>query len=505
MSDHADFNENASNRTFTAPYTSTHPVPTVQRYHERQQHRREEEQSSTVDKEESIENQDRSYTSHNRNSKESISTDGSPEKEERRQNTEAKHDGDDGTREDTQQTVTSTQNPRQKRKNMKHVNRDHDTRQVTDPVTHLPVTIHDLTEKELKDAPENLPPTGSEPRSFTGLSAASKSDSQLNSEHNEAEEKHKGMERLFPPPEFNAVKDELVSIYQFALTVGLSAVVVIFLSIVLASHLLGGGLISQSSQVTSSWLDLLIKSTALLLIGGVLGGSLIWVLREWLDNKANDIWDDEVWAASRAQEHDRAHSSTPESTQWLNSLVASIWPLINPDLFASLADTLEDVMQASLPRMVRMISVEDLGQGSEAIRILGVQFLPTGAAAKSVSVDGRVKSTKGDSDRIVSGEGKVDDETEHQSEERNQDEKPSGQENKGDGQEENVAEGMEAEEGDFVNMEISFSYRASGSGRGIKKKAKNAHLFLAFYLPGGIKFRKYLTACPCTSFLHYND
>ncbi len=33
-------------------------------------------------------------------------------------------------------------------------------------------------------------------------------------------------------------------------------------------------------------------------------------------------------------------------------------------------------MQASLPKLVRMVSVEDLGQGSESFRILGVRWLP---------------------------------------------------------------------------------------------------------------------------------
>lgn len=44
---------------------------------------------------------------------------------------------------------------------------------------------------------------------------------------------------------------------------------------------------------------------------------------------------------------------------------------------------------------------------------------------------------------------------------------------------------MEAEQGDFVNMELAFAYRARSSGKSIKSKAKNAHLYLKFYLPGG--------------------
>ncbi len=139
-------------------------------------------------------------------------------------------------------------------------------------------------------------------------------------------------------------------------------------------------------------------------------------------------------------------------------------------------------MQASLPKMVRMISVEDLGQGSEAIQILGVRWLPTGAAARSVSNDGRLKSngekSKSDKDSKADKTGK-NEETEKQ-------------DSKSEGNAEDVAQGMEAEEGDFVNIEIAFAYRAKSSGKDLRTKAKNAHLYLAFYLPGSVRFRKYL-------------
>jgi hypothetical protein len=123
-------------------------------------------------------------------------------------------------------------------------------------------------------------------------------------------------------------------------------------------------------------------------------------------------------------------------------------------------------MQASLPSMVRMVAVEDIGQGSEALRILGVRWLPTGAAARSVGSDGNLKSSgeeKGDREVSDNGEGQV---------------------------EESGHDEMEAEEGDFVNVEIAFAYRPS-TGKGIKSRAKHAHLLLAFYLPGNVKLRKF--------------
>lgn len=134
-------------------------------------------------------------------------------------------------------------------------------------------------------------------------------------------------------------------------------------------------------------------------------------------------------------------------------------------------------MQASLPRMVRMVSVDDIGQGSEALRILGVRWLPTGAAARSVSEDGKLKSSGQEkNDRSVPGEGEV----ENSSKEEHED----GQQAQND---DNIAQGMEAEEGDFVNVEVAFAYRPSTGTKRMKERAKNAHLYLAFYLPSNVK------------------
>lgn len=137
-----------------------------------------------------------------------------------------------------------------------------------------------------------------------------------------------------------------------------------------------------------------------------------------------------------------------------------------------------------------MISVDDLGQGSEALRILGVRWLPTGAAAASVSKDGEIKSSKSQetSDRTNPGEGEVElDTRENDSDSQDSLQKGREEDKSHLEEEEAIAEGMEAEQGDFVNVEIAFSYRARSSGKSLKTKAKNAHLYLAFYLVAGIK------------------
>lgn len=516
MSASSDFDENASKRTYTAPYSSHHPVPNVQDYRE-QKHEENAAIASNgphngvADQEEDgiigslktrlhlkeppperSSSQGQIYDSQNRNVDQPSSNaynthrvSEGPAGEQSPNGPSSPKKGEQS--EDTTQTAANTLDPRQKRKNMKHMKRDDTGREVTDPVTHLPVVIHDSTSKELRKAPENEPPAGSGPRTSTGFSGFSKSESQLKKETEEVQAEHEGMAKLFPPPNYDDAQEKLAAIYKLAIGLGLGSVLLITLVLTLGVHAL---MTMRNGGFVKNWLYFSLSSSLILSVGLLVGGSIIWGLQGWMSIRIRNVWEEEVWDASRSAEYDRAKSPTPESTQWLNSLLASIWSLINPDLFTSLADTLEDVMQASLPKLVRMISVEDLGQGSESIRILGVRWLPTGAAAKDVSVDGRVQSDqkKGNSDRKVPGEGQVDDGTESKSQnDADVSEQDEGDEKKQEDDDENIAEGMEAEEGDFVNMEVAFSFRASSSGKSLKVKAKNAHLYLAFYLPGGIR------------------
>ena len=395
------------------------------------------------------------------------------------------HQGHGSPFQDTSQAIESTLDPRQKRKNMKHMSRDHKMREVTDPVTHLPVMVHDSTNEELKSVPENEPHPGSQPQSSTGSNGKAKSKEQLQKESEQQQAGHRVMEKLFPPPDFDAARGEIAGVYGVAITVGLGSVLLVPLLLLAGSQVVAG-----ARDRERSWLGILGTSLVLLVSGLGAGACLILALRSWLKKRIYSIWDDQLWDAARKQDTATA-DSPPESVQWLNSLLSSLWGLINPDLFASLVDTLEDVMQASLPKFVRMISVEDLGQGSEAIRILGIRWLPTGAAALNVSKDGKVKPDKGqESDRKVPGEGQID---EGSKDDDDHDDKNGGQESqqnesKDTTNDENIAEGMEAEEGDFVNVEVAFSYRAYTSSTSITDKSKNAHLYLGFYLPGGIKF-----------------
>ena len=491
-------------RRYEAPYSSRHPIPTVQGYRE---HRKELEdrQEATEQAQQSPgddskvrqaydsakailtgQEQPKSgghdpYPSANRYEAGAATQnlaqgqkDASKDQSQQQTKTSKQNQSKQGKGQSASEANAAESDPRKKRKNMKHMKRDDGGREVTDPVTHLPITIYDSTPKDLRSAPENEPAYGSVPRSMTGLSGASKDTKQFAAEEDELQRTHDGMQQLFPPPEFDDTKAELQKVYQQAITTGLGTVLGLALFSLIVIQVFGS---AQSSGKLASYLPFV--CSLVIIAGG--GAAAVLFFNSWVGKKIDEVWDDEVWDASREQERDAHHKDyiLPESVGWLNSLLSSVWPLINPDLFASISDMLEDVMQASLPKVVRMVSVDDLGQGNEAFRVLGIKWLPTGAASRSVDDEGNFKSVKESqhNDREASGEG----------EEENSGDDDDNAKSKEDEQEQQaIKEGMEAEQGDFVNIEMAFAYRAQSSGKSVKSKAKNAHLYLKFYLPGGI-------------------
>lgn len=55
---------------------------------------------------------------------------------------------------------------------------------------------------------------------------------------------------------------------------------------------------------------------------------------------------------------------TPESVEWMNAFLSTIWPLINPEMFTAIVDMVEDVMQSSLPAFVDAVKVNDFNLGT---------------------------------------------------------------------------------------------------------------------------------------------
>ncbi|KUJ11467.1 uncharacterized protein LY89DRAFT_624809 [Mollisia scopiformis] len=557
MSDSADFDQEAARRDYRAPYSTNHPIPTIQRYREhrneleeRQSHaeaaQHTEEDDSRAKRAFSsvksiIKNEDKkdptgdAYPTSNRNTEETArepdqddsgiplvpsasdgkgqvdgqdgSEDGSAKQNGTMQHgTHQNGSTDDGDKKGQQkqsatEKVHGQTDPKEKRKAMKHNKRDDGGREVTDPVTHLPLIIRDSTAKDLRRAPENERAPGQQKKTVTGLSGASKSSSQLSLEQDELQENYDGMQKMFPPPAYDDARAELARTFQSALTIGLS--IILALSTIVVLLLVFVASTSHNKSDVPFWRKigtedrhskkLYITLGIVTAVSSAIGFLVITQIRGWLGNKVKGIWEDEVWDAARVEEENTNQSNErlPESVAWMNSLLASVWPLINPDLFASVVDMLEDVMQASLPKVIRMVSVDDLGQGSEAIRILGIRWLPTGAADKSVDDEGKLKqaSNKEANDRGAPGEGEEEDlekKDKDDEEESDASKKKKEEQKQKEQEQQSIREGMEAEQGDFVNMEMGFAYRARSSGKSIKSKARNAHLYLKFYLPGGI-------------------
>lgn len=497
MSDQAGSDTQNRDRRFTAPYTAKHPVPTVQRFRRRQNDQGSE--SDAGDKSDASghedghaldrvrrpvkkmlgkENREASgdpYPTTNENeaeepssqndsetSRDAVSGRNTPDSNGEKASDSAAPNNEDDEPSFHQQI--EGMDPRQKRKAFKKMERNTGGKEVTDPVTHLRIVQKDATDKDLAAAAKNEPAAGTEPHTLTGLAGASKSDEQFSHEEEALQETHSGMQQLFPPPHLHETQAELARLYSDAL---FWAVIIIsaLTAITLICSIL---LIERKDSLTGSLISTILPVFAVI---GFSSLAIALLIPTWLKNRTEAVWEEKIWTSANNQERKKSLKA-PESTQWLNSLLASIWPLINPDLFTSLVDTLEDVMQASLPKLIRMISIEDLGQGSEAFRILGVRWLPTGAAARSVASDGELKPQgKQQNDRVAPGEGSVENDNDTKDRSENEQE---------------IAEGMEAEQGDFVNLELAFAYKARTSGKSLKKKSQNAHLLLKFYLPAGI-------------------
>lgn len=354
----------SSRKDFRSPYSPRHPIPTIQRYRETQEARRQAEEGQEDDDAEQSKSRTQAaydtykqyrygeqdapkdtskapYQGENKNDvQEEQDGAGAAEQTEQPQQAHAhehqqghndnRDEGADYVTEDTSEATATNADPKSQRKQMKKRS-GRAEREVTDPVTHLPLTIHDFTEKDLKNIPENQDPPGKQHRTGTGLSNKQKEEHELQSEKDEVQQSYDSMDPLFPPPDFAHAKKELARVHQLAATASTFSILTIFSVLFLICSIL---------EFTSK-----LKATTLLAIVAAitlgLGGAVSWVIQGWLSNKVKDIWDNQVWEAERQQGKDKTNTDTPESTEWLNSLLKSVWPLVNPDLFTSLADTLE--------------------------------------------------------------------------------------------------------------------------------------------------------------------
>ncbi|KAL2312028.1 C2 domain-containing protein [Schizosaccharomyces pombe] len=121
-----------------------------------------------------------------------------------------------------------------------------------------------------------------------------------------------------------------------------------------------------------------------IIISAVLPLAISSCMYLWMQNIYAAAKDAEWGAEQKRGEYARLNL-IPESAEWMNHLLEKVWPLINPEMFSSVADQIEDVMQASIPSFVENVRVASLDQGSHPVRVVSIRSLPSGEASESFS------------------------------------------------------------------------------------------------------------------------
>lgn len=195
---------------------------------------------------------------------------------------------------------------------------------------------------------------------------------------------------------------------------------------------------------------------SIVVLGRILGGGSLWALLVLAGGVSSGVWYwaksvmDEArtvdWESEKKRGEVAVQNLIPESVEWMNSLLGLVWSLVNPEMFSSIADTLEDVMQSSAPGVIENVRVADISQGSNPIRILSLRALP----------DAEVPDLKAAATAAREGE------------------------------EENQKK-AEEDGGEVYNLEVSFAYNAApvNQKKGMREKTRNMHMEIIFY--AGIK------------------
>ncbi|EDN03744.1 C2 domain-containing protein, nitrosative stress-induced transcript, conidia-enriched transcript [Histoplasma capsulatum] len=186
------------------------------------------------------------------------------------------------------------------------------------------------------------------------------------------------------------------------------------------------------------------------LIGGSLKGlipiaiciaSSVWLWMQDLIRKGRDM----EWSSEQRRGEIATVNLLPESVEWMNTFLSIVWGLLNPEMFSSVADTIEDVMQVSVPGIIENVRVAEIDQGSNPFRILSLRALPDSQAMDLKNAEHEYnKETKSVEEAAADEEG-----------------------------------------GSHYNLECSFAYHSKPSGASSSSKAANMHMLLVFYL--GIK------------------
>ncbi|KAI0643938.1 hypothetical protein C8Q79DRAFT_977606 [Trametes meyenii] len=149
---------------------------------------------------------------------------------------------------------------------------------------------------------------------------------------------------------------------------------------------------------------------------------------------------------------------TRESAEWANAVVRGLWPIINTDLFSSLVDMVEDIMQSSVPTFIVGHATNRFRPRTKILTCSILCVSPTWAKAQTLAelrlFALSLMRGKPDSSDSLSALG-IDTQT-------------------------ISPDDRDALDGDHVNLEISFAYQGLPSAQSAKSKARNIHLLVEF-------------------------
>ncbi|CAD6969557.1 unnamed protein product [Tilletia controversa] len=220
------------------------------------------------------------------------------------------------------------------------------------------------------------------------------------------------------------------------------------------------------------------------LIAGVgVGG---WILTHLSSRKLEK----ELLIVRMEMERQRGEENSPpygESAEWLNAAIACIWKQIDPAMFISIGDMVEDIMQQSLPGFIDAVKLSDISHGDNPFRFVALRGLPDMQGDKEYPREEWIHQGKPEEaaafnptatpGNVAAGAGSGSDATPNEV-------KPLSPEDDQDG--DGIAD--EDESGDFLNYEVSFSY-SSRPGADQKTRSKNIHLLIQFFIGAFDLFR----------------
>ncbi|KIV80404.1 hypothetical protein PV11_07904 [Exophiala sideris] len=193
---------------------------------------------------------------------------------------------------------------------------------------------------------------------------------------------------------------------------------------------------------------------SIVILGKTFGGSLtgliplgmclasgVWLWMKEVVRSGREV----EWSSEQSRGETAVANLLPESVEWMNTFLGVVWGLINPEMFSAVADTLEDVMQASVPSVINNVRVAEIDQGNNPIRILSLRALP----------DSKVEDLK---------------QSIHEENKKTKDPQEAAADEEG---------------GDYYNLEVAFAYHAKPAGKSASSRARNMHMNLVFYL--GVK------------------